>query len=298
MSNFLLGGTKEGLQASGRGKEFKAAPITCAPFEIPFETKPIICERYGTSKPPALVFTHGAGGGITNPATKSFAQGYSRAGSSSSVVCFQGVMNLQSRVKSFHAVIEHEKAEEAVLGGRSMGARAAVIAAKGHKTKALVLVSYPLVGQNGEIRDQILLDVDEGMDLLFVSGDKDEMCEMAMLEKVRARMKTRTWLAVVKGADHGMSLKPKDAVDKMREYTGTLAARWVEKRDENKTECVLRWDGHRRDVVDDGWKVATTTTAAATAGSQKDIKRMEEKEADTADDDQTKPPAPKRRKKV
>ena len=54
-----------------------------------------------------------------------FADGFSQKGSP--VICFQGTMNLVSRVKGFHAVIKHEKAENAALGGRSMGARAAVV---------------------------------------------------------------------------------------------------------------------------------------------------------------------------
>ena len=177
-------------------------------------------------------------------------------------------MNLQSRVKTFHAVMKHERAEKAALGGRSMGARAAVVAMKESRAKGgkLVLASYPLVGQNGEVRDKILLDVDEGVEVLFVSGDGDNMCDLKQLGGVRRKMKAKSWLIVVKGADHGMSLRPKEAVEKMREFTGEAAARWVkgEGRQEDDTECELRWDAHGRKVIDEGWKVPESASAKGT----------------------------------
>jgi predicted alpha/beta-hydrolase family hydrolase len=284
-----LSGMKGDLRLSGKAAKSKEDSPT---FTVSFEGKDIICQRFpststSSSALAALVFTHGAGGGISNPATSLFAKGFSSS-DDSSVVCFQGTMNLQSRVKSFHTVIEHEKAEQAALGGRSMGARAAVLAAKGHETKKLVLVSYPLVGQNGDVRDQILLDIDMGIEVLFVSGDGDGMCDLKQLAKVREKMKAKSWLIVVRGADHGMSVKPKEAVEKTREFTGEAAARWVkeEGREEGKTECVLRWDAHGRKVVDEGW-----TAAGAPTKSASKAKRGEAVEEDE------KLPSAKRRKK-
>ena len=262
-SQTVLGGLKGGFRLSGKEDDSQQESPT---FSIPFEGKEIICQRFpstsSTSKsmthksPPALIFTHGAGGGIANPATQSFAKGFGQD-ESSSVVCFQGTMNLQNRVKTFHAVIDHKTAEEAALGGRSMGARAAVVTMKeqGKKGK-LVLVSYPLVGANKEVRDKILLEIEEDVEVLFVSGDGDNMCDLKQLQEVRDKMRAKNWLILVKGADHGMSLRPKEAVDKMREYTGEAAARWTsgEAIDIEKTECLLRWDAHSKKVVDEGWK--------------------------------------------
>ncbi|KAI9870369.1 MAG: hypothetical protein M1823_008763, partial [Watsoniomyces obsoletus] len=126
----------------------------------------------------------------------------------------------------------------------------------GRKTGKLVLASYPLIGMNKEVRDKILPDSDEGVEVLFISGDGDNMCPLADLAEVRKKMKAKSWLITVKGADHGMGLKPKDAVEKMRLYTGEAAAKWTneEARQEAKTECVLRWDSHERKVVNEGWK--------------------------------------------
>ncbi|KAE8448611.1 hypothetical protein EG329_009036 [Mollisiaceae sp. DMI_Dod_QoI] len=81
------------------------------------------------------------------------------------------------------------------LGGRSMGARAAVMAAKERReeeVRCLVLVSYPLHTGNGDVRDEILLEVEEGVKVLFVVGDRDAMCDLE-------RMKARSWRVVVQG---------------------------------------------------------------------------------------------------
>ena len=293
-SQTVLGGMKGGFRVSGKDEtETNNESLT---YAIPFESKEIMCQRspkpLKVTSPPALIFTHGAGGGIANPATSLFAKGFGQD-KDSSVVCFQGTMNLQSRVKTFHAVIEHEKAGEAALGGRSMGARAAVVSIneRGAKEGKLVLVSYPLLGQNGEVRDKILLEIDEDVEVLFVSGDGDKMCDLEQLAGVRKKMKAKTWLIVVKGADHGMSLKPKEAVEKMRAYTGEAAARWVkgEGKEEDKTECVLRWDAHGRNIVDEGWSKPEGGPGSAGKGKAKN---------ETVEETEEKAPPSKRRKKA
>jgi predicted alpha/beta-hydrolase family hydrolase len=249
-----------------------------AKFNIPYENnKPILCQRVPADRrtPTTLIFTHGAGGGIENPATALFARGFAGgAGPATNgdgdeegknggfaVVSFEGTMNMVSRVKYFHAMIEHEKnlgvMKDLVLGGRSMGARAAVVAMKEQGTKKgmLVLASYPLVGMNGEVRDKILLEIEENVEVLFVSGDKDSMCDLKQLGAVREKMKARSWMMLIKGADHGIGLKPSDAVAKIREFAGEAAARWVrgEGRGGKKTQCILRWDAHARKAVQEEW---------------------------------------------
>jgi predicted alpha/beta-hydrolase family hydrolase len=288
----VLGGMKGDFRLSGKPQASDSEPPT---FSIPFEGKDIICQRFPreVTAPSTMIFTHGAGGGIANPATALFAEGFAKD-EGASAVCFQGTMNLQSRVKTFHTVIDHENMdnETLVLGGRSMGARAAVIAMKekGAKKGHLVLASYPLVGQNGEIRDKILLDVDEGVDVLFISGDGDNMCNIQQLNTVRSKMKASSWLMLVKGADHGMSLKPKDAVDAMRLYSGLAAAKWVAGKGlkEGKTECVLRWGAHGRKVIEEEW-----------AEREKKTDNSEAKQQALAahDTEQTEPPSKKRRKR-
>lgn len=109
-----------------------------------------------------------------------------------------------------------------------MGARAAVMAAleTAEDEVELVLVSYPLKGPK-DVRSQILLDLPGIVKVLFVVGDKDEMCPLEMLEEVRGRMKARSQVVVVRGADHGMRTKPARAERECGEETGRLAAEWL-----------------------------------------------------------------------
>lgn len=139
------------------------------------------------------------------------------------------------------------------------GARAAVLTAEQSNgaIKSLILVSYPMVGaQKGDSREQILLDLPEGVDVLFISGSNDSMCDIAHLHRVMKKMKARTWLIEVQGADHGMSLKQKAGTQPMVERTGLLSAEWLVDRDEAKTYCSLSSSAAERTVITTGWKTA------------------------------------------
>ena len=147
-------------------------------------------------------------------------------------------MNLKARVKGFHACISHlgldTRDEPLILGGRSMGARAAVMAAaevlsatETHRQISLVLVSYPIKGPKDDIRDQILLDLPSDVRVLFVIGDKDAMCPLDLLAKTRKGMAARSTLVVIRGADHGMHVKPTAEEKRLGEQAGGLAAEWT-----------------------------------------------------------------------
>ena len=222
-------------------------------FTIPHLPKPITCARSSpASQPPTLIFTHGAGGTLASPGIADFAAGYAAA---APVACFQGGMNLASRVKAFSAVVA-SLGPCAALGGRSMGARAAVLAASRAradddddddddgddadadgagsttaepskaKHPALVLASYPLIGPK-DTRDAILLALPATARVLFLTGACDAMCPPAALAAVRARMPCRTWAVVVRGADHGMSVVPRAGTGPLGRRAGRVAAEWV-----------------------------------------------------------------------
>jgi predicted alpha/beta-hydrolase family hydrolase len=257
-----------GSSSKTSSKTYEAKPFTITSAK----DKEILCERRGPEDAkPSLIFTHGAGGGLSNAATSEFADGFAEV---APVVSFQGTMNLQSRTRSFHAVLAHEDSKCA-LGGRSMGARAAVLAAQESSVHpdaaihALILVSYPMVGaQRGDSREQILLDLPEGIDVLFISGGNDSMCSIDLLRKVMGKMKARAWLVEVQGADHGMSLRQKGGVSPMRKRTGSLAAQWLEERDEEKRYCSMRWsDG--KVVVTDWQKLEESEKASEVAPAKK-----------------------------
>ncbi|KAH9872666.1 hypothetical protein J1614_005060 [Plenodomus biglobosus] len=228
----------------------------------PLVKTPLKCQHYlsqPTKNSQTLIFTHGAGGTLSAPAVQNFCTGFSLT---HPLLAFQGSMNLASRVKGFHACIAELFSRDGdasmsksnssnsnsntnttkstlLLGGRSMGSRAAVIAATQYLTSPdhnhdhptsvqLLLISYPLLGPKNDVRDQILLDLPPGVRVLFVVGDRDAMCPLAMLGDTRRKMGAASQLVVVRGADHGMRVRAGMVEREVGEETGRVAARWIE----------------------------------------------------------------------
>ncbi|KJX95382.1 hypothetical protein TI39_contig4116g00015 [Zymoseptoria brevis] len=228
-------------------------------FKVPYADKTIICEKHGSQDiATSLIFTHGAGGGLGATAVQDFAKGFAAV---APVICFKGNMNLKSRVKMFHAVVENQGPADA-LGGRSMGARAAVMAALELEKPpaALLLISYPLTAggkeqkRQPEGREQILMDLPEATDVLFVSGDQDSQCDLELLAETRGKMKAKKWLVEVAGADHGMNVKPKSAIQSIGLKTGQIAAEWLSSRDKSKQYCRILWEDEEIAVACGGWQ--------------------------------------------
>ncbi|KAF2750455.1 hypothetical protein M011DRAFT_465206 [Sporormia fimetaria CBS 119925] len=193
---------------------------------------------------PTLIFTHGAGGDLSTPAIVHFRTGYT---SQLPILLFKGSMNLPSRVKGFSAALSYldshsssssQKGGRRVLGGRSMGSRAAIMTAldtisnagndkdkkRAAKDVDLVLVSYPLISPKGETRDQPLLDLPGTANVLFIIGSRDSMCPTERLMELREKMLARSWLVVVEGLDHGMHGKQEEMLGTS---SGEVAAKWV-----------------------------------------------------------------------
>ena len=232
-------------------------------FEVPFPPKSAIQCVYSSQysedhEPimPNLIFTHGAGGTLKADAIVNFSNGFA-SNSEAGIVCFQGNMNLKSRVKMFNAVIDY-LAFPKCLGGRSMGARAAVMAAT-EETTHLVLISYPL-HTDKELRDQILLDLTASVKVIFISGTKDTMCDLDRLENVRSRMKCKTWRVVVQEADHGMNLSPKSGTKDVGRKTGEVVAHWLGNADEEKRESRIEWDSDAAITRWSGWLSEASNT--------------------------------------
>lgn len=228
-------------------------------YEVDYPKKPIKCviTSNRTEPPdapvPDLIFTHGAGGTLNSDATANFVEGF--ASSESSILCFQGNMNLQSRIKMFKAVIENasEEAPITCVGGRSMGARAAIMAAP-TGISHYVLVSYPLHTEK-DVRDEILLDLPQSAKVIFVSGKNDDMCEIERLDTVREKMQCQTWRVVVEGADHGMVVKPKAGTKPVGLKTGEVVAEWL--RGEglgDGHEGKISWSEESEQVQWTGWQ--------------------------------------------
>ena len=242
-------------------QEGQEQPLAQRSLQVPYHPKPPINCLYTTKDTAGLacidadlVFTHGAGGTLQSDAVANFTHGFASHSPQSSILCFQGNMNLKARVKMFSEVMASDLNAKIprCLGGRSMGARAAVMAAT-ETTTHLVLVSYPLHTAR-ETRDQVLLDLPASIKVIFVSGDRDEMCNLERLEEVRGKMQCKTWRVIVENADHGMNVKPKSGTREVGRKTGDVVAMWLSSSD-NRREGRIAWNPDEEMAQWNGWSL-------------------------------------------
>jgi uncharacterized protein len=92
----------------------------------------------------------------------------------------------------------------AVLVGKSMGGRVGCHVALEEQVEAVVCLGYPLRGQRGEVRDEVLASL--RTPILFVQGSRDPLCPLDLLEAVRGRMEAPTVLHVVEGGNHSLEV--------------------------------------------------------------------------------------------
>jgi len=94
--------------------------------------------------------------------------------------------------------------DKLVLAGKSMGSRVGCHLALEAPVSGLVCFGYPLRGQNGKLRDEVLLAL--RAPVLFVQGTRDPLCPLDELEAVRQRMSTRSELLVVQDGNHSLEV--------------------------------------------------------------------------------------------
>jgi uncharacterized protein len=103
---------------------------------------------------------------------------------------------------------ESAAGDKLLLAGKSMGGRVgchvAVAATQAGQAgvAGLVCFGYPLRGQNGKLRDEVLVAL--RTPVLFVQGTRDALCALPELDQVRQRMTVRSELFVVEGGDHSL----------------------------------------------------------------------------------------------
>jgi uncharacterized protein len=108
-------------------------------------------------------------------------------------------------VAAHRAALEAARARHGgpvVLAGKSMGGRVGCHLALEVHVAALVCLGYPLVGQRGAVRDEVLRALDTP--ILFVQGTRDRLCPLDRLATVRAAMGAPSELHVVEGGDHSL----------------------------------------------------------------------------------------------
>jgi hypothetical protein len=108
----------------------------------------------------------------------------------------------------FAAVASHARreirADLCIIGGRSMGGRAAsMLAAEGFPCDALLLLAYPLhpAGKPEQLRDTHLARVT--VPVLCLNGTRDSLCRRDLMDKVVAGLPGTWTMHWLEGADHG-----------------------------------------------------------------------------------------------
>ena len=169
------------------------------------------------------LFAHGAGAGMTHKAMESNAQGLAERGVATLRYHFLYMEKGSKRPdppRLAHAVVRAAAAEAAKLardlplfaGGRSFGGRMTSQAQSDAPlpgVKGLASLGFPLhpAGKPGIERADHLSRVEVPM--LFVSGDRDALAELDLLESVVAGLGDRATLHLVAHADHSLKTAAK-----------------------------------------------------------------------------------------
>lgn len=162
---------------------------------------------------PLLLFAPGAGAPSTSAWMGAWAR---RLASVGDVVRFdypyvktgrKSPDRLPARVAAHRAALAEAREKHpgpAVLVGKSMGGRVGCHLALEEPVLGLVCLGYPLVGQRGDVRSEVLLAL--RTPVLFVQGTKDRLCPLERLEEVRGRMNAPSTLHMVEGGDHSLEV--------------------------------------------------------------------------------------------
>ncbi len=184
------------------------------------------------------LFAHGAGAGMTHKAMESCAQGLAARGIATLRYQFPYMEKGSKRPdppRIAHAAVRAAAAEAARLapdlplfaGGRSFGGRMTSQAQADSPlpdVRGLAFLGFPLhpAGKPGTERADHLARVQVPM--LFVSGSRDALAELDLLEPAVAAMGDRATLHIVEGADHSFRVgaKEAEALDAMSKWMLSL----------------------------------------------------------------------------
>jgi predicted alpha/beta-hydrolase family hydrolase len=165
-----------------------------------------------------LILWHGAGGDVSEASLLATARAFASHGATAVRARFayrlagkrapDRMPKLIDDARDTIATLRREVAPGArtlILGGRSMGGRAAsMLAAASDAVDGLIFLAYPLhpAGKPASLRDEHLYSI--RCPMLFIQGDRDALCDVALLRPVLERLGERATLSLWPGADHGM----------------------------------------------------------------------------------------------
>ena len=163
---------------------------------------------------PVFVCAHGAGGNMSDRGMLATANAFRNHGIG--VVRFNFLYKERGRgrpdpmpllMETTAAVVARVREElypdRLVIGGRSMGGRAAsMMAAGGYAADGLLLLAYPLhpAGQPEKLRDAHLPKI--RMPVLAFSGTRDPLCTRELMERALTTVTTSWDMQWIEGADH------------------------------------------------------------------------------------------------
>jgi predicted alpha/beta-hydrolase family hydrolase len=189
------------------------------------------------------LFAHGAGAGMTHKAMASNAEGLANRGIATLRYQFPYMEKGSGRPdppRVAHAAVRAAAAQARLLapdlplfaGGRSFGGRMTSQAQAEEPlpgVRGLAFLGFPLhpAGKPGIERADHLARV--AVPMLFVSGDRDALAELALLEPVVAGLGERATLHLVAHADHSLKVPARSgrtAADAEAEALDAMAA-WM-----------------------------------------------------------------------
>ncbi len=138
--------------------------------------------------------------------------------------------------KTIEAVVartrEELRPDVVIIGGRSMGGRAAsMLAADGFACDGLLLLAYPLhpAGKPDQLRDAHLPSID--MPVLCLNGTRDALCRRDLMDSVLERVGPNWTMHWLDGADHSFHvLKSSGRTDaEVLAEIGEASRVWVER---------------------------------------------------------------------
>jgi predicted alpha/beta-hydrolase family hydrolase len=192
---------------------------------------------------PVFVCAHGAGGSMSDRGMLATANAFRQHGIG--VARFNFLYKERGRgrpdpmpvlMETTAAVVARVREEiypdRLVIGGRSMGGRAAsMLAAEGFAADGLLLLAYPLhpAGQPEKLRDAHLPKI--RMPVLAFSGTRDALCTRDLMERALETV-TAPWdMQWIDGADHSFHvLKSSGTNDAaVMDRIATTSAAWLER---------------------------------------------------------------------
>jgi predicted alpha/beta-hydrolase family hydrolase len=203
------------------------------------ETSAVFEPALASSNGALFIFAHGAGGHMADRGVLGASEHLRRQGFH--VVRFNflyrekgsGRPDPMPRLKECIAAVAAQAQREIaprklILGGRSMGGRAAsMLAAEEFPCDGLLLLAYPLhpAGKPDELRDAHLAKIKAPV--LCLNGTRDALCRRDLMERAVESLTNRWTMHWLEGADHSLHVlrssgrSDEDVLNEIAEACGT-----------------------------------------------------------------------------